>query len=156
MRPRKTIMAGHGAEKRKADEISADSIEVPLAEVKDLAEKGGETDRRVPSLIERAPRSHARSCFQQRTTRQAQTPAVTAEEAPGGCLLDHPERCCVVLSVSPSACLLPLKSTACRSCGAKAAQACALRIHWVLVLQPSQQVAPCAQKQMVARIARRC
>lgn len=35
-------MAGNGAEKRKADEMTADSVQVPLAEVKDLAEKGGE------------------------------------------------------------------------------------------------------------------
>lgn len=34
-------MADNGAEKRKADEMSADSVEVPLSELQDLAEKGG-------------------------------------------------------------------------------------------------------------------
>lgn len=37
-----TVMAENGAEKRKADEMTADSVEVPLAELKELAEKGGE------------------------------------------------------------------------------------------------------------------
>lgn len=35
-------MAGNGAEKRKADEMMADSVEVPLAELQELAAKGGE------------------------------------------------------------------------------------------------------------------
>lgn len=38
------IMAGNGAEKRKADEMTADSVELPLAELKSLAEKGGEQE----------------------------------------------------------------------------------------------------------------
>lgn len=33
----------NGGEKRKADEMTADSVELPLAELKSLAEKGGET-----------------------------------------------------------------------------------------------------------------
>lgn len=36
------VMAENGAEKRKADEMTADSVEVPLAELQELAEKGGE------------------------------------------------------------------------------------------------------------------
>lgn len=35
-------MADHGAEKRKVAETTVDSVEVPFAEVKDLAEKVGE------------------------------------------------------------------------------------------------------------------
>ena len=34
-------MAENGAEKRKADEMTADSVEVPLTELQELAEKGG-------------------------------------------------------------------------------------------------------------------
>lgn len=36
------IMAGNGMEKRKADEMTSDSVEVPLAELRDVAAKAGE------------------------------------------------------------------------------------------------------------------
>ena len=35
-------MSENGVEKRKADEMMADSVEVPLSELQELAEKGGE------------------------------------------------------------------------------------------------------------------
>lgn len=43
-------MAEIGAEKRKADEMTADSVEITVAELNELAEKGGERDY------------HARTC----------------------------------------------------------------------------------------------
>lgn len=53
------IMAENGAEKRKADEMTADSVEVPLAELKELAAKGGEqTKDHAPSIS---------TCSQQQT-----------------------------------------------------------------------------------------
>lgn len=35
-------MDGTGGEKRKADEMASDSVEVPLAELREVAEKAGE------------------------------------------------------------------------------------------------------------------
>lgn len=35
-------MDGNGGEKRKADEMVSDSVEVPLAELREVAEKAGE------------------------------------------------------------------------------------------------------------------
>lgn len=55
-------MSGNGGEKRKADEMTAaaDVVEVPLAELKDVAQKGGETrgacvDERARSCFDRGP-----------------------------------------------------------------------------------------------------
>lgn len=44
-------MAKNGTEKRKADEMAEDSVEVPLAELKELAEKGGERNRKTGSCL---------------------------------------------------------------------------------------------------------
>ena len=35
-------MDGNGGEKRKADEMASDSVELPLAELREVAEKAGE------------------------------------------------------------------------------------------------------------------
>lgn len=66
---RQRTMAGNGGQKRKADEVTAaDVVEVPLAELKDVAEKGGEKRGKggTSLIILSCVDERARSCFDQR------------------------------------------------------------------------------------------